>query len=423
MGSFIFDGPSASSQKRPIIHLEHTLTVGVVDIAIVGAGPYGLSLAAHLRGCGRSVRIFGLPMRFWSHHMAAGTSLKSEGFASSLYDPDSEFTLEDYCREKNIPYAPVGLPVKIEVFIAYALEFQRRYVPELETVSVTGLAPGSDGYVLTTDAGETLRARQVVVATGIMNFAYLPPLLAALPDGLASHTYQHSDFSGFKGKRVAVLGAGASAIDAAALLHRAGANAQLFARRSQIAFHTPPKLRRSLWERLTAPRSGLGTGWRSRLCCDAPTVFHVLPEKLRFRAVERHLGPAPCWFVREAVEGQLPIMTQSTLAAATAIDGGGVRLEFDRRGESQRHIVEVDHVIAGTGYKVVLSRLNFLDPQLATGIRQADQTPLLDRHFESSARGLYFVGGAAANSFGPLLRFAFGANFAAKRVSNRLVSA
>ncbi len=398
------------------------MTVGVVDIAIVGAGPYGLSLAAHLRGSGRSVRIFGLPMRFWSHHMASGTSLKSEGFASSLYDPDSEFTLEDYCREKNIPYAPIGLPVRIEVFIDYALEFQRRYVPDLETVSVTALSKGSDGYVLSTDAGETLRAREVVVATGIMNFAHLPPLLAALPSGLVTHTSHHNDFREFKGKRVAVLGAGASAIDAAALLHRAGASAQLFARRSQIAFHTPPKVKRTLLERITAPRSGLGTGWRSRLCCDVPTVFHALPEKLRFRAVERHLGPAPCWFVREAVEGQLPMMTNSTLAAASA-NNGSVRLEFDRRGESQRHVVEVDHVIAGTGYKVALSRLNFLDAKLAASIRQSNETPLLDRHFESSARGLYFVGGAAANSFGPLLRFAFGANFAAKRVSSRLLNA
>jgi len=396
------------------------LTAGVVDIAIVGAGPYGLSLAAHLRGRGRSVRIFGLPMRFWSHHMASGTSLKSEGFASSLYDPDSEFTLEDYCREKNIPYAPIGLPVKIEVFIAYALEFQRRYVPELETVSITGLTSDSAGYVLTTDAGEMVRARDVVIATGIMNFAHLPPLLAALPGGLVTHTSQHSDFSSFQGKRVAVLGAGASAIDAAALLHRSGASAQLFARRSQIAFHNPPKVSRSLMERLMAPRSGLGIGWRSRLCCDAPTVFHLLPEKLRFRAVERHLGPAPCWFVREAVEGQLPMMTSSTLVAATALERG-VRLEFERRGEPQRHVVEVDHVIAGTGFKVALSRLNFLDPKLAAGIRQSDQTPLLDRNFESSARGLYFVGGAAANSFGPLLRFACGADFAAKRVSSRLL--
>jgi len=360
-------------------------------------------------------------MRFWSHHMASGTSLKSEGFASSLYDPDSEFTLEDYCREKNIPYAPIGLPVKIELFIEYALEFQRRYVPQLEQVSVTGLAPCSDGYVLTTDAGETLRAREVVVATGIMNFAHLPPLLAALPSGLVSHTSHHSDFSEFKGKRVAVLGAGASAIDAAALLHRAGANAQLFARRSKIAFHNPPKLRRSLLERIMAPRSGLGTGWRSRLCCDAPTVFHLLPEKLRFRAVERHLGPAPCWFVREAVDGKLPMLTSSTLVAATASDRV-VRLEFERGGEPERHVVEVDHVVAGTGYKVALSALKFLDPQLASGIRQSNQTPMLDRYFESSARGLYFVGGAAANSFGPLLRFACGANFAAKRVSSRLLA-
>jgi hypothetical protein len=79
----------------------------------------------------------------------------------------------------------------------------------------------------------------------------------------------------------------------------------------------------------------------------------------------------------------------------------------------------MDHVIAGTGFKVALSRLEFLDAAIQSRIRKSCDTPILDRNFESSVPGLYFVGGAAANNFGPLLRFAFGANFAAKRVSNR----
>jgi cation diffusion facilitator CzcD-associated flavoprotein CzcO len=395
------------------------LSVADVDIAIIGAGPYGLSLAAHLRHSRRSIRIFGPPMRFWSHHMPQGTSLKSEGLASSLYDPEGAFTLKDYCAENNIPYADIGLPVRIEHFIAYGLEFQRRYVPNLEQTSITSLASSDQAYLLTAETGEQLRARQVVVATGIMNFAYLPPPLADLPGDVATHTSHHNDLRQFKGRRVAVLGAGASALDAAAKLLEVGAEPQLFARGPSIAFHDPPIVQRSLIERIKAPRSGLGTGWRSRLCTDAPDLFHVMPEKLRFRAVERHLGPAPCWFIRDAVDGRLRMHLGTTLSKASAA-GGSVRLEFNQQGKSDKQIVEVDHVIAGTGFKVALSRLKFIDAAMQSRIRKSADTPILNRHFESSLKDLFFVGGAAANSFGPLLRFAFGANFAAKRVSQRL---
>ncbi len=398
------------------------MSASVVDIGIIGAGPYGLSLAAHLRGSQRSVRVFGLPMRFWSHHMGRATSLKSEGFASSLYDRDDAFTLKHYCAEKNLPYADIGLPVSVENFVAYGLEFQRRFVPDLVQSQVVALRPHGDEYEITTEDGEKTVARQVVIASGIMNFAHLPPLLTKLPKGMATHSSNHSDFSEFKGKQVAVLGAGASALDVAALLQAAGADAQLFARRTKLNFHSPPKVSRSLWERLAAPRSGLGTGWRSLFCSDMPAMFHLMPEKLRFRAVERHLGPAPCWFVRDAVEGRLPINLGSTLAAAS-MQGERIRLEFAQADQSPNKLMEVDHVIAGTGYKVALSRLEFLDPAIYARIRTSVDTPVLDRNFQSSVPGLYFVGGAAANSFGPLLRFACGANFAAKRVAPRLIAA
>jgi cation diffusion facilitator CzcD-associated flavoprotein CzcO len=391
-----------------------------VDIAIIGAGPYGLSLAAHLRNSNRSVRIFGSPMSSWSNHMPQGMHLKSEGFASNLYDPAGEFTLEKYSAERAIPYADIGLPVAIETFIAYGLEFQRRYVPNLENVQVNSLKKTAGGFELTTAAGEAVRARQVVVAAGIVNFAYLPPALSSVPSSLISHSSKHSDLSQFKGRKVAVLGAGASAVDIAALLLGAGAEVELIARREKIDFNDPPIEPRSFLQRLKAPRSGLGTGWRSRLCSDIPLVFHAMPESVRIRAVARHLGPAPCWFVRDTVANRVPMHLGTEVTRVESAEGRA-RLVYKQNGGPEK-AVEADHVIAATGYKPAVSRLTFIDQSVQSAIRKAAGAPVLNRQFESSVEGLYFIGIAAANSFGPLLRFAFGARFAAERMAARLAA-
>jgi thioredoxin reductase len=394
------------------------LKVDILDSVIIGAGPYGLSLAAHLRDSGGSMRIFGSPMRSWSHHMPQGMHLKSEGFASDLYEPEGKFTLKAYCAERAIPYADIGLPVAIETFIAYGLEFQRRYVPQVENVAITSLTRSTGHFELTTAAGELVRARQVVVAAGIVNFAYLPPVLATLPDSMVSHSSRHSDLTGFKCRTVAVLGAGASAVDIAALLVQAGAEVELIARRQALQFHDPPDEPRPLLQRLKSPRSGLGVGWRSRMCTDIPLVFHALPESVRIKVVARHLGPAPCWFVRDAVAERVPMHLGVTLAGAHA-RGERACLVLRRDGQDDRQ-VEADHVIAATGYRPAASRLSFIHESVQSRIRTAGKAPVLNRHFESSVSGLYFVGAAAANSFGPLLRFAFGANYAAQRVAARL---
>ena len=396
-------------------------TIAALDTAIIGAGPYGLSLAAHLRKSARSLRVFGSPMRFWSHHMPRGMRLKSEGFASNLDGPDGGYTLGAYCAEQHLPYADVGMPVPIETFIAYAHEFRRRFVAEVDEVDVTSLARDARSFRLTTAAGETVFARRVVVATGIASFARVPQEVAGLPAERLSHTSQHADLSPFAGKRVAVLGAGASAVDVAALLHAQGAEVELVARRAAIAFHDPPVEPRPMLERMKAPRSGLGIGWRSRLCTDAPLVFHAMPQSLRLRIVDRHLGPAPGWFVRQQVEG-LVRMHLGTRLLSARVHGAGVRL-ICAGADTRPKEIDVDHVMAGTGYQVALSRLLFLDEPLRRAIESVADSPILSRHFESSIPGLFFVGTAAANSFGPMLRFAYGAGFAARRVVRRLSTA
>jgi lysine/ornithine N-monooxygenase len=385
-----------------------------IDVAIIGAGPYGLSLAAHLSAQGTPFRIFGIPMHSWRFRMPAGMHLKSDGFASDLYDPASALTLAQYCQQRALAYQDVGLPVPLELFTAYGMEFQRRFVPQLEETEITSLTPASDGFRLTAADGTTLTARKVVVAVGVSHFAYVPPLLAAaLPQDALTHSSAHQDVTAMRGRRIAIIGAGSSAIDLAALMREAGADVHVVARRETVQFHAPPVEPRPLLERIRNPRSGLGLGWRSRLCTDAPLIFHALPQKLRLRAVQRHLGPSPGWFMREKMAG-LPLHLGATLQEPR-VKGNQISLPFTHnRGRNVELLV--DHVIAATGYRVSLQRLAFLDPALRAKVRSVDETPILNRHFEASVKGLFFVGLASANSFGPLTRFAYGAGFTATRI-------
>jgi thioredoxin reductase len=391
-----------------------------VDIVIIGAGPYGLSIAAHLSKSSLTFRIFGSPMKSWRSHMPKGMLLKSEGFATSLYDPDSSFTLRHYCEEMNIPHYDLGNPVPLEVFSAYGLAFQKRLVPTLEQTDITSVSRTSEGFELETADGQTVHARAVIVATGITYFSYMPPFLVDLPGSHVSHSSQHHDLSTFRGKAVVVLGAGASAVDIAAILHEEGSQVQLVARREKIAFHSKAKEPRPLRQRLRYPRSGLGIGWSSRLCNDAPLLFHAMPQKFRFRYVRDHLGPAPGWFVRDKVVDKFPLHLGCKIQSAS-IEDGKVHLKVVEKDGSNSELI-ADHVISGTGYQVSISRMKFLDEGLRRLLHQVEDTPVLSSHFETSVPGLYMVGLASAYSFGPLTRFACGAEFTAKHISRHVAA-
>ena len=403
--------------ETPMTPTSAPINTPISDVAIVGAGPYGLSIAAYLAGGKLHSRIFGTPMHSWASHMPRGMKLKSEGFASSLYDPASAFPLRQYCSENNLPYQDVGLPVPIETFVAYGQEFQRRLVPHLETTDIVSIQKSPAGFTLQTTSGETLQARNVIVATGITHFEQTPAILAALPAGYVSHTFNHSDLTPFNGRKVAVLGAGSSAIDTAALLRDAGADVHIIARASSIAFHSPGSEPRPLIEHLKNPRSGLGVGWKSKFCSDLPLLFHALPQKLRIRAVKRHLGPSSGWFVREKVEGHIPMHLKSSIQSAHIEDN---QIHLNLTTPNGPEPLTVDHIIVGTGFYPALSRLPMLDDQLRNSIETLNDAPILSRQFESSVPGLYFIGLASSISFGPLMRFACGAEFTAKRLAKHL---
>jgi thioredoxin reductase len=390
------------------------------DVAIIGAGPYGLSIAAHLKARGVDFRIFGSPMQTWLKHMPRGMHLKSEGFASSLYDPDSTFTLADYCKQQGLPYADIGTPVPLETFTAYGIEFQKRFVPVLEDQWVVSLRRTAAGFQVALGSGEVFTARRVVVAVGLTYYNHMPPMLGALPRGLVTHSSKHGTLDHFQGREVAVVGAGASALDLAALLHQIGASVQVIARVPKIRFHDPPDNLNPSWlDRLRTPITGIGPGWKLFLCTNLPLLFRQMPDHFRLDKVRRILGPAPCWFIKEQVVGKVGLNVGVTITEAT-VQNDRVSLQLTDSAGTKKTLI-ADHVIAATGYKPDVRRLDFLDSGILSGIRCVEQTPYLSSNFESTVPNLYFVGITAANTFGPLLRFAYGAGFAALRLSKHLV--
>ena len=392
-------------------------------VVIVGAGPYGLSLAAHLQHGKIPFRIFGQPMQSWASQMPAGMKLKSDGFASNLSSPGTPFTLEDFCRLTGRPYHATDLPVAVEDFVAYGREFQRRLVPGLEFQNVASVEPEGDLLRITLTDGVCFFTRNVVVATGVSLFQHIPDTLAHLPAALVSHSTDHRSFESFIGQDVTVLGRGASSLNAAALLHECGARPTIVSRHRKIHVHEfDPPGGRSPFQRFLHPSSPLGSSLRSWLSCVSPATLRRLPFALRRALTYKHLGPAGGVSLQGRIEGRMPILAGWHIVAAELVPreiGANPRVRLTLRnaaGQMREHTTA--HVIAGTGFRYQLSRLRFLSSGLLDRIRtEPTGAPALGAYFEASVPNLYFIGPVASTSFGPLLRFAAGAGYAAPRLA------
>jgi hypothetical protein len=386
------------------------------EVAIIGTGPYGLSLAAHLAAAGVEFRIFGKPMELWRHHMPKSMMLKSNGYASNLSAPDGKASrLKAFCRLTNRPYGDLNIPVELDTFIAYADWFRERHVPNLEEKMVTGLDRDAQGYRLTLEDGEQLRAAQVVMAVGITAFPHMPAALAALPPHLASHSFDHRTVDQFAGKDTVVVGAGASTVNLAYELIAAGADVTLLARGPRISYHDVPNPRAlSAYELLTNPPAPFGQGWRSLLPALLPQLFYRLPRHLRARSIRSHLKPAAGWFMRDKVMGQVPEILGQAITGAWEADGRAhVALSGGRK-------IVCDHIFAGTGYRMDLNRLTFLSAKVRQAIARTGCTLNVSAGFETDLDGLYALGPLAMENFGPLLRFVCGTSFAAPRLARVL---
>jgi hypothetical protein len=393
------------------------------DLVVVGAGPYGLSIAAHAAAAGLRLRVLGRPMASWRDHMPTGMFLKSEPWASNLSDPTGDRTLSGYCASRGLP-ADHGKPLPLGTFTDYGLWFAEQAVERVDEQTVTSVRPHGREFVVTADDGETIPARAVALAVGMMPFLRHPKHLRALPDGLATHSSDHSDLSRFKGKDVTVIGAGQAALETATLLSEEGATARVVARSDRLSWNTRPQpLDRGLLQSLRDPQSGLGTGWPSWVWSEIPWAVRRLPGATRVRIAETALGPAGAWWLRDRFEGRqgrqeggVPVLLGHRLRAASPA-AGGVRLDLATRAGA-RTALETEHVIAATGFTPDLGRLEILDPALRDGLRTVGggRAPELNDRLESSCPGLHFAGLLTAPAYGPAMRFVHGTDFTARRL-------
>jgi cation diffusion facilitator CzcD-associated flavoprotein CzcO len=358
-------------------------------------------------------------METWRERMPEDMLLKSDGFASNLSSPDPMHSLKAFCELRGIEYDDKKLPVRLETFIEYGIWFQKHLVPQIDTRKIAWIDKENDNFLLETEDGDKFEAKRVVLAVGVSEFAWTPPEFASLPAKYMTHSSSHRSASDFAGRDVTIIGSGASAIDLAALLHEQSANVCIIARSRAISFHTPPsKEKQGVWQRLRNPSSGLGPGWKSLIYAAAPNLFRRLPAKMRLRIVREHLGPAPGWPMRERVMGKVPMILGARSLTASVVDGRVRFLFLDRNCQRAQHTT--DHVIAATGYRADVKRLRFLSLSIQRNLRTLSDAPVLSSRFESSIPGLYFVGLAAANSFGPAMRFAFGAEYTSRLLARHL---
>jgi hypothetical protein len=384
------------------------------DVAVIGAGPYGLSAAAHLRHAGIETLVFGEPLVFWERNMPVGMLLRSSPFASRIAEPDGRFSLERYQDEHGLPRRD---PLPRKDFIDYGRWIHRQLVPDVDRRAVRQVERASEGFRLTLEDGELVEARRVVVAGGIEPFARQPGHLGALPKSHISHSVNLSDVSRFAGSHVAVVGAGQSALESAALLHEADAEVEVLVRAPRIVW-IPPRgpdngaVRRYLRKAATAPTEvgPRGVSWIAAV----PDVFRRLPLDVQVQIDRLAMTPMGSAWLRPRLRN-VPISLGRTIVDA-AVANEGMRLRLDD-GTTR----EVDHLVAATGYRVDVRRYPFLGSDVVRALELVNGYPVLSPGFESSVTGLHFIGAPAAAAFGPVMRFVTGTWYAAPALTRRVL--
>lgn len=383
----------------------------ICEVAVIGAGPYGLAVAAHLRAANVETMIFGEAMSFWQRHMPRGMKLRSPWHATHLSDPERNWSLDEYDAARKMKR---GDPVPLEQFVAYGQWFQRNAVPDLDPRKVTAIDSAPGGFTLRLDDGAVVPARRVVVALGLANQEYRPVEFAGLPAALVSHSSEHDDLSQFKGQHVAVVGRGQSATESAALLSEAGADVELISRGPVnwlgIGGKQPNAVKRVLREMLTPP-SAVGPfplNWLAEL----PGVVHHLPAGYRQTYNERTLRAGAAGWLLPRFSKVKTNPGRTILGAHATPKGVAVHLDTGT--------TIFDHVLLATGYRIDVARLGVLSGNLLSRLVRIDGSPILSAGLESNVPGLHFVGSSAVASFGPLMRFIAGSAYAARAVSRAI---
>jgi hypothetical protein len=352
-------------------------------------------------------------MDTWRNHMPLGLFLKSEPYGSVISAPARGYDVATYSRLHGLDdYVDRVGPLSLDRFLGYADWFTEQLVPDIRDITVTNVVPSGDGFKVEFAEEVPAFVRQVIIATGVLPYAHIPSELSGLPSGLITHSSAHDRLDQFRGRRVAVIGAGQSALQTAALLHEAGAGVQVIARRKQLIWEERIADKLRLLDYVKKPPTKLCEGWGCVFYV-SPDAFRLLPPSVRANKALTTFGPKGAWWLRNRVEGVLDVLAGHQIRSAEP-HGSGVLLHLDGPG---RPAVAADHVIAGTGFRIDLSRLSFLSEEIQAGLVTRANCPMVNRAGESTVPGLYFAGVSTMASLGPGVRFIAGTHHTAAQLA------
>ena len=374
------------------------------DLLVIGAGPYGLSVAAHAIERGIDTVAVGQPMAFWRDCMPGGMFLRSG--PDWHLDAVGTHTLQAYLAEHAIRPDDVD-PIPVGLFIDYAEWFRAAKGVDVRPAVVTALGKVGGQFEAVLDSGERIVASAAVAAPGVGYFTSVPGWAGAVPSRQSSHTCDLVCFDGLSGARVLIIGGRQSAYEWAALLAEHGAR-----RIDVVHRHEVPRFARVSWAFVDEYTDATlrVRGWWRRLPASQQAAINRRFWEAGRRTLEYWLsprlqrGPITSWPGTEVVHAASPAADGTIIVTLS----NGERLG-------------VDYVVFATGYHADLSRVPYLSGVL-DGINLADGLPMLGEGFCTSLDELYVTGFPAAHAFGPFLGFAAGAPAAATLIVGDLLA-
>lgn len=381
-----------------------------IPLLIIGAGPFGLALAAYAKGHNIEHAIVGKPMDFWQSNMPANMYLRSD--CSWHFDPFNEATIERYLQTLNLVPADVE-PLALDFYLGYCHWFQQQkdinalpaWVEQLDY-----LPDPTPHYRATLKDGRTLTATNVALALGFRYFKNIPdPYPTLIPPGRLAHTCDYVDLSKLKGERVLIIGGRQSAFEWAALIHEEGAAAVHMSYRHPTPTFTPsdwswvPPLVDSMVE---------NPGWFRSLTTEEK-------EQVNQRLwAEGRLKLEP-WLAKRITHDSIHLHPETQVVSCRELSGGAFEVTLN-----EETTFNVDQIILATGYKVNVSQIPFLkNSNILTQLETRNGYPILDLHFQSNLPGLFFTSLCATQDFGPFFGFTVSVRTSAKLIGSAIQAA
>ena len=395
--------PLVRSVSHPPIHLPLS-----TDLLIIGAGPYGLAMAAHARHLGIDHVVVGEPMHFWHAHMPRGMYLRSD--CEWHLDPQAVHTIEAFLRTRSLTSSDV-LPLSRELYLEYACWFQARKEIDPRPVFVDRLesSDGARRFRAALAGGEAIEADNVVLALGFAPFKHVPDELArALPLDRVQHACDAIDFTDARDKRYLIVGGRQSAFEWAALLCEAGAAAVHISHR-----HDSPAFAHSDWTWVDplVDQFVADPDWYRRL---SQTEKEGVTRRLW---AEGRLKLEP-WLEPRIRQPRVRLWPNTRIAGCTE-SGPGLAVTLD--GSGGPSVVEVDRIVLATGYKPDVARVPLVARgNLLSQLETDNGLPVLDEHMQTSIRGLFMTSMLAVRDFGPFLAFTGAVRTSAKLIGGAL---